>query len=156
MEGGKVVGKLRFLICPQKASVNNPVLPASLLLYPSQGKIHVIWFCWPPNKRKFKPQTQLVNSTFLHTSHVTLDSRECMFKILKAVGILVLKCIGGILPSVLASFQCNMLLPRNGFGTSGYYLFLQFHDMLFLGRTGKETSVPCQKNARILGLTPNP
>ena len=156
MEGRKIVRKLALLICLQKTPVNNPVLPTSLLLCPSQGKIHVVWCCWPPNKRKFKLQTHPINSTFLHTSHITLDSRECMFKILKAVGIPISKCIGGILPFVLAASQCNLLLLGNGFDTSGSYLFLQVHDMLCLGRNGKKNSVPCHKNARNLGLTSNP
>ena len=117
-------GTHTFLLFSMNPPMGNPISPTLLLLCLGQWEIHHVWFCWPPDERKFKFQSQPINPTFPYTSNITLNPRKCLFKISITVGVLISEGWRDNLPFLLTTFQSCLLMYGNMDGTSRNNPFL--------------------------------
>ena len=124
MERIKVVWEFRCSFFFYKSLMDNPISPTFLLFCPGQWDIFLVWFCWPPDERKFKFQSQPINPSFPYTSNITLKLGKCLFKIYITIGVPISEGWRGNLPSVLTTFQSCLLMYGNPAGTSRNNPFL--------------------------------
>ena len=156
MERGKVIREFRWSIFFQKSIINNPISTTLLLFCLCQWEVFPVWFCWPPYEREFEFESQLVNSTFLYTTHISLNLGKCMFKIPVTVGVSNLQGWRCSLPYMLDSFQSQLLMLGNMVDTCGDNLFLKFHHLLSLDGTCDPTLLMSKEKMRGLRFTSNP
>ena len=62
---------------------------ASLL--PLSKKVFLVWFCLPPNNRKFELKSQTIGSKLLYTVHISLNPRKRMLKVPEIVRVPILQ-----------------------------------------------------------------
>ena len=156
MEGRKVIWEFKHSLFFQKSIIDNPISPTLLLLCLCQWEVFPVWFCWPPNERELEFESHPINSTFLHASHISLNPGKCMFKIPVIVGISNPKGWRGSLPSMLTTFQSQLLMLVNLASTGRDNLFLKFHHLLCFDGTCEPTLLMSKEKTRVLRFTSNP